>query len=944
MKKNLLQSWQAYQIRAHTNQVRIPQDSSFLHALWLVLASSDYATHQFCLQPDLPINIAQEKHQQYTADFFKQEWLSFVDDIHDESSLMKALRQFRHKAITRIIWRELNHLCTFEEHLQELSDFADVCVQVTTDFLYDKACEQWGIPVNDKGESQPFVVIAVGKLGAQELNLSSDIDLIFAYPEEGTTSGPQRNITNQQFFTKIGQQLIKTLANITDDGFVFRVDMRLRPHGHSGNLVLTFNAIENYYQYQGRDWERYALIKARVITGTAPIAQKLLALLHPFVYRRYLDYGAFESLREMRDLVAAEVKRKPIKRNIKQGPGGIRQIEFLAQAFQLIRGGQHPQFQHPKLLIILKRINESGLLDDATCRDLEKAYIFLRQSEHRLQLMQDQQTHELPKTPLDRARLYFTMGFLSWAEYRVVLKRHTHHVETYFNTISSTPAAEKEVNIPKNEFDFIWSSLHEPDNLSMLESVGYQNPREIQQMLLNFKESRTCQNLKKHASKRLDKIMPVLILMIAKEDNPVLVMTRMLRLMQSIARRSAYLSLLLEKPKALAYLIKVAKTSEWILGQLCSYPVLLDELLSPPSLEEITDKKHLEEALNQRIGWLSLNDLEGQMDHLRQFKSACYLHVALLEMDKNQNNINVPLVLNNIAEIILHKVYDLSLDFMINHYQLQETQETLKAKIPFGIIAYGKLGAQELSYQSDLDLVFLYQTFDKKGLKSASKTMAYEEYSLRLAQRIIHMLSTHTSAGTLYDVDVRLRPGGSAGLLVSHFDAFNKYLHTQAWTWEHQALVKARLVIAPSTLYSEFEALRGAILTQVRNPLLLTKDIDLMREKMHEGHRYNKNEIKMVKGGLADIDFIAQYFLLLYANTTPSLINLRSSLEIVEELRAKERIPKENAILLIAALTCYQKHIRRKIFDRELSLDEDNEVKNYVQQVSQLWFDIFNSV
>ncbi len=971
MQKPLVNAWQRYRTACEQAAFSLPETIDFYHSLWHILASSDYVTNIFCQYVHLPIEFfndpsslraaASPRHPDImdTADKpryvgneklredFLQEWKSFALTVTDEASMMEALRHFRHKAITRIIWRDLLNLSSFSEHLQELSTLADVCVQIATDFIYQLSCQQWGTPCNEQGEPQLFVILAVGKLGGSELNLSSDIDLIFTYPEDGMTCNGSRKITNQQFFTKVGQQLIKALADITVDGFVYRVDMRLRPYGQSGNLVMNFNAIENYYQYQGREWERYALIKARVITGKPEHAKKLMSLLHPFVYRRYLDYGAFEALREMRELVANEVKRRLIKKDIKQGEGGIRQIEFLVQAFQLIRGGQNQQFQHQQLLVVLSRLAQSGYLDKNVCIELEKAYIFLRRTEHRIQMMHDHQTHVLPKLPLDRSRLYFTMGYQNWVDFQAALKRHLNNVSRHFNNISSTPnTLEKEAHYAHfDSFSHIWSCLDENETKKSLEKMGYKEADTIQHLLLQFKESRSCQRLKKHAISRLDKIMRVIIMMIAKKNNQVLLMTRMLRLMQSIARRSAYLALLLEKPQALAYLINIAQESEWVLEQICTYPVLLDELLSPPLLREVIDKSMLEHELEQRINWLPVNDLEGQMDHLRQFKLACFLHVATLEIFKTQKSIDIPHVLNDITEVILTKVYDLSLDFMLSHYGIKENANEMKQKIPFGIIAYGKVGARELNYASDLDLVFLYDMVDDKGIESHQKTMTAADFSLRLAQRIIHMLSTHTASGTLYEVDVRLRPAGSAGLLVSPILAFAKYLREQAWTFEHQALVKARMVAGPQILEAAFEELRAEILTKKRSPEILRNEISEMRLKMHEQHRQQrKNELKLEKGGLTDIEFIVEYFMLSKSRECPSLLTQRSSVPLLQLLIDYQLMETNDATGLISAYTHYQMLLRRKICQPDFEIGSDAQLQTHLQNVRDIWNKIFNSV
>ncbi|OJV90594.1 MAG: hypothetical protein BGO43_06105 [Gammaproteobacteria bacterium 39-13] len=946
MQKPLLRHWQQYCLAAEQIQYAIPTDTAFLHAFWKVMALSDYCAQVFCTNVEYPHEFYQQAfNRSYSHQDFRIEWSAFAQAVTDESSLMQNLRRFRHKAISRIIWRELLSLCTFAQHLEELSALADVCVQLTVDYLYQQLIQEWGIPCNEKNEGQHFVVLAVGKLGASELNLSSDIDLIFTYPEEGMTQHQSVRKTNDAFFTRIGQQLIKVLTEITADGFVYRVDMRLRPHGKSGKLVMNFDALENYYQYHGREWERYALIKARPITGTEEEGKHLLSLLQPFVYRRYLDYGAFDALREMRELVANEVKRRRIKKDLKQGPGGIRQIEFLVQAFQLIRGGQNPQFQHRQLMIILARLAKSGYLAENVCNELEKAYLFLRRCEHVIQMMHDSQTHQLPRDPTDRSRLYYAMNYQNWTALQKELKIHTARVLKHFDMISATPNSfvkEVEGSYALEQI-LVWSKLEDVETLKTLEKIGYKQAAEVEAQLLQFKNGRLCQGLKKHARERLDKIMPLLIIMLAKKKSPLVLLTRMLRLMQAIGRRSAYLALLLERPQALSYLINIVEKSEWILEQLCSYPVLLDELLSPPRLHDITDKAFLANELEQRLNWLPTNDLEAQMDHLRQFKLACFMHLATFEM-LTELSIDIPLVLNDITEIILAKIYDLSLNFMITHYHLRESVEEIKQKIPFGIIAYGKLGARELNYASDLDLVFLYNATDTDLIIGQEKNLTSAEFSLRLAQRIIHMLSTHTSCGTLYEVDVRLRPGGSAGLLVSPFDAFSRYLHQNAWTFEHQAIVKARMVIGPKIFEEIFEKLRATILCLARDDASLRHDIVTMRDKLHEHHFERKDQLKITKGGLSDIDFIVQYHVLRFARMYPSLLLERSTLKIIQQLMQDQLIEYEDGELLVSAYSYYQFLVRRKILQPEFELNSSTHLMHYLQSVCLIWDKFFQNV
>lgn len=928
--------WQQYCREAQLAGITLSQDKTFLNGLWRVLALSDYAGQVFCAHPHYPLEFhAVKKNKEISATDLHKIWRFYASEVKDEITLMSQIRQFRHRVLTQILWRELLGQRSFLKHLQELSLLADVSIQIATQYIYESLAKQWGTPCNSQGIAQPFMVIALGKLGGEELNFSSDVDLMFTYPEEGMTDSLR--CTNEQFFTKVGQQLIKVLGEVTEEGFVYRVDMRLRPHGQSGNLVMNFAALEGYYQYYGRDWERYALIKARVVTGPLPYAEKLEALLSPFIYRKYLDYGAIEALREMRDLIANEVKRRSLQNDLKLGPGGIRQIEFLVQVFQLIRGGREPQFQHRQLLVALGRLAESGYIENVVFDHLRNAYLFLRICEDRIQMMHDTQTAQLPEGS-DRARLFYAMNFAQWEDFYNTLNTHLQRVMQAFKLIFAVPKPIINVNQSQR---LLWSQIDDPGAPKILQSLGYFPGEEAQIKLMQFKNSRLCQNLKKHASTRLDKMMPLVISMVAATNPSIVLLSKMLRFVQSLVRKSAYLALLIERPNALAYLIKLCDASEWILEQLCAYPVLLDELLSPPSWKEISEKEFLAKALEVRMRWLANDDLESQMDRLREFKLACYLHFAAHEIFEKEI-IDIPLAINELTEVILAKIYELSLQFMISHYQLKENVQKIKEKISFGIVAYGKLGAKELNYASDLDLVFLYAAKDEEVVLQGRVALNAGEFSLRLAQRIIHMLSTHTTSGKLYEVDVRLRPGGSAGLLVSQFPAFRKYLFVHAWTFEHQALVKARVVVGSSIIKKHFEKLRTQILFLRRDPVILKKDIKEMREKMLSQWHSKENILKQGAGGLADIEFIVQYAVLHWANAYPLLSSKRNTIKILQQLSDYQLLSEAEAELLVTAYLDYQQIIRRKILQPEYDFINQPILSHHQQAVIALWDHVFN--
>ena len=915
------QNWQQYFLAASNQQYDIPNDIEFLKALWRVLALSDYASHVFVRHVRYPELINQSlKDPALTQLAAELSWQAYAKDVMDQQSLMQALRHFRQFHLTHILWRDIVALESFNSQLESLSILADTIIQETVNILYAWLVNEWGTPQNDKNEQQYFLIVALGKLGGKELNFSSDIDLLFTYPFSGMTFGKERVISNEQFFTKLGQKFIKVLTEVTADGFVYRVDMRLRPHGQGGNLVMNFSALENYYQYQGRDWERYALIKARVITSVNS-GEKLIALLQPFVYRRYLDYGAFSALRNMKDLVDMEVKRRNKEKDLKLGKGGIRQIEFLVQAIQLIRGGREPKFREQNLLKTLKLIVNAGYIEQVDYQELTDAYLFLRKTEHRIQMIHDAQTHALPKNIIDRARLTMMMGFDDEKAFKRLLKKHTDQVVKHFNLITATPrhfASETVLNSPLH-YKFLWSELHDKEgSISTLHKIGYHAPHEMWEQLRLFKESRLIQSLKKQASSRLDEVVPALLVLLAKEPNPLVLLSRMLRLLLSIVRRSAYLALLIERPQVLKYLVSICGVSEWVLTQICSYPVLLDELLSPPSWEEMTSRHYLEQMLSDRMKWIDANDLESQMEQLRQFKLGCFLSLAALELLTEQS-LDIARALSDITEVILAEVYYVSLEFMIKHYEMKSSIQEIVQQVPFAIVAYGKLGARELNYASDLDLVFLFDASDESKILQGKTALTPAEFSLRLAQRIIHMLNVPTATGVLYEVDVRLRPGGSAGLLVSHLNAYRTYLHQHAWTWEYQALIKARAIIGPESLRQGFEDCREKVLSVKRSSFQLAKDIVQMREKIH-GHRVNPKQmdIKTMPGGIADIEFMVQYLVLKFAHDFPELLKERSTVNLLSLLSEGKLLDENISSQLLSLYLQYQVCLRRHILQSEI--------------------------
>ncbi|MDH3832476.1 MAG: bifunctional [glutamate--ammonia ligase]-adenylyl-L-tyrosine phosphorylase/[glutamate--ammonia-ligase] adenylyltransferase, partial [Gammaproteobacteria bacterium] len=677
------------------------------------------------------------------------------------------------------------------------------------DYLGRQALERLKIPA--KKFTPALVVLGMGKLGARELNFSSDIDLIFAYPD-GETVWKKRRQTPEEFYLQLGQQLIRLLDEQTEHGFVFRVDMRLRPYGDSGPLVANFDALADYYQLHGREWERYAMIKARAVAGPAEPARELMKMLRPFVYRRYLDFGAFDSLRSLKEQIVREVERKGLQDNIKLGPGGIREIEFIAQAFQLVRGGRQLILQQRGVLDILDALAVLDYLPVYASMQLAEAYSFLRRTENRLQAWDDQQLHTLPEDEPGRVRLAFAMGFPDWEDFRAELDRHRQLVQEHFEQVFADPATRVDDANSKHTPGLaeVWrDEAGQEGSLDALSAAGFEEAGEVLRWLQTFREGSVTHYLGEQGRQRLDELMPLVLNAAAAEAQSLNVLKCMGDLLEAVAGRTTYLTLLVENPMALSQLSQLCGASSWVASLLSRHPILLDELLDPRALYDPLDKAGLQGVLEVQLAGLPPDDLEQQMDQLREFRQASVLHVAAADIVTGLAVEKVGDHLTFVAEAVLEKVVQLAWNHLLERYgppaymlhgKLREAQ--------FGIIAYGKFGGLELGYGSDLDIVFLHDSSGNEQHTAGPQVIDNGEFFTRLSQRIIHILNTYTSAGILYEVDMRLRPNGASGLLVSSLDAFAEYQRRSAWTWENQALVRARVVTGGGEIVRQFERIR----------------------------------------------------------------------------------------------------------------------------------------
>jgi [glutamine synthetase] adenylyltransferase / [glutamine synthetase]-adenylyl-L-tyrosine phosphorylase len=868
-----------------------------------------------------------------------------LDGVADDATLKARLRHARQREMLRLAWRDLAGLADLGEVVATLTELAEVCTDEALKHLHGWACTKYGVPRGEhSGASQQLVVLGMGKLGGRELNFSSDIDLVFTYPEDGSTDG-DRSLSNHEFFVRLGQALIGALSDQTGNGFVFRVDMRLRPNGASGPLALSFDAMEHYYQTHGREWERYALIKVRPVAGDIAAGAELLARLKPFVFRKYFDFGAVEAIRSMKAMIAREVERKGMQGNVKLGRGGIREIEFIAQALQLIRGGREPQLQEPALLRVLPLLVASGHMQAQQERELAAAYVFLRNTEHRLQMVEDRQTQLLPVDDKERVRLAFASGFADWAAFEQVLSRHRRCVQEAFAQLFAAAPGEAE---PGTEAGLaaVWLESVDKDAAQrLLGEAGYSDPETALALLEGLRSGGAYESFSAEGRARMDRLAPLLIAEVARAPDPLTTLTRIVNLLEAIGRRSTYLALLIENPMALTHLVKLCAASPWIAGWIGRHPILLDELLDPRALYEPLSKELLADELQSRLAHIPAEDEELQMEILREFRHGHVLRVAAADIAGigGEAPENVGQHLAWIADTVITESLELGNRTLSARHGRPRCPDR-DVEPGFAVIGYGKLGSLELGYASDLDIIFVYEGCEE-GVTDGQRALPNEAYFARLGQRLIHVLTTRTAGGILYEVDMRLRPSGKSGPLVSTLAAFRHYQLTQAWTWEHQALVRARPVAGSANVREEFGRIRAEILCLRRDPAKLSRDVVEMRGRMAEGHPGATDpvrfDLKHDRGGIVDIEFMVQYAILRWAADHPRLAAHTDNIHILQALAAAGLFGGEVAETLIGAYRRYlsMEH-RTKLMERGSTVD-CAELGDLPERVRRVWDEVF---
>jgi len=875
----------------------------------------------------------------------------FLNDAKNEADYCTKIRNFRNEMMLRIAIRDLGGICGFKETVADLSYLACICLEKTISWLEQDMDAKFGQPCDETGRRVRLIVLGMGKLGAFELNFSSDIDLVFSYSRHGKTKGGKHSITNDEYFLEQCRRLVRIFSMVTPDGFVFRVDTRLRPFGDSGPLVICSEAMVEYYENHGRQWERYALLKASAVAGDIEEGNTLLESLKPFIYRRYIDYSTVDSLKEMKAMILAEQAGRTGTYNVKLGPGGIRDIEFVVQTFQLIKGGRIKALQVRPLLDALDVIKRLKLLDENTCTSLGKAYVFLRTVEHRLQEYDDRQVQTLPEDKRRRQLLSLSLGFDSWAKFHKVYSEHTNKSAKVFRGLfeekreagqtSETCRPHKTV-----EAMMIWSDPLDDKARRGLSSLGFSAPDKMGKLLSSFKESKKVKALSGQVREIIDTLVPSLIEVSTTTPNPDKALEAGLNIFEAVLKRSIYLVLLNQHPSALRHLVYLCSRSRMVAELLRRQPILLDELVSGATLFRSYSKNNLKELLDTSLSAISPNDLEHWLDEIRRFKKAHILRIAATQLRGMIDAFRVGIELSNLAEVCLDAVFNRAWKDLSEKGPDFVRKCRNFASGGLAVVAYGKLGSKEMNYSSDLDLVFLYD-HKKFGNLTVGEQANLGYFYSRLIQRAIFLVSARTSQGILYEIDTRLRPNGSQGILVSTLSTFEHYQHEKAWTWEHQALIKARFLAGDNVCGMAFEKIREKVLGKKRQLVHLKTDIIEMRNKITKALSPKLKEkglfhIKKSPGGLTDIEFIVQYLVLAHAYREAALLQFRDNRTLIKVLEDLGLLTRIQAKKLSEPLRFYQEQISLKALDLEEAVVASADIYHVRQGVLETWDQVFS--
>lgn len=896
--------------------------------------ASNYALHQIQRTPEMIDRLLEL--ERFTLD---SQIINLVtEEKIDLDHVKQQLRLYRHQKLVEIIYLDVVASNPLEMTLLHLSDLAD---QLIGDAL--NACQQHlsakhGQPLENNAEAMQLNIIAMGKLGGRELNFSSDIDLICCYDSGGELSG-YGQLSYQEYFSRLVRSFNQTLSETTADGFVYRVDLRLRPWGESGPVVLSHSALEHYYQLHGREWEQYAMVKARVLTGSENSRNYLASMLRPFVFRKYHDYRVFDGLATLKAKIDAQAKSRGMRVNIKVGPGGIREIEFFVQAFQILKGGRNHQLQRSGIFDCFVALEQHKIVDSITLQKLRAAYCFLRQLENRIQMFEDQQTHDLPENTTQQMRIAATMGFNDWNALVAQLQLHRDQVSLCFNDLFKQDVESKPELVIDDSFA---ESIDGDRQWEFIDKADLDDTHELNQSLNRFLQSKSWSYMSARAKQRFTTLLPGLLKTIRNSNHQGELFDRFMRLFSAIAGRSVYFELLYQNQRLLEKLASLFDKSAWIAAEVSQYPMLLENLIHSGD-EQRFDKSTLHQRLQQQLANIE-GDTELELDSLRLFKREQTLEIASAELAQEIDARQVSHYLCDLAEVVLEAVYRLASKALQNQYGIPEcVEETIRREANFAIIGYGKLGGLEMHYQSDLDIIFLHDSGGEHQHTSGEKCIENSVYFARLAQKIISMTSVLTASGKLYEIDSRLRPEGSSGLLVSSTQAYLRYQLEKAWTWEHQALVRARLVAGNPSLQPEFNEIREQVLKISRDKLQLRKEIVEMRERIYQAKRPPEGErkdLKQSRGGMVDIEFLVQYWVLADANKIGSERLYSDNISLLNELFRLNLITGSQS-QLVEIYQTYHRLLHESVLQNQSAEVDATEITEHVGLVVSCWNDCF---
>ncbi|MEF8792262.1 bifunctional [glutamate--ammonia ligase]-adenylyl-L-tyrosine phosphorylase/[glutamate--ammonia-ligase] adenylyltransferase [Thiohalorhabdus sp.] len=828
-----------------------------------------------------------------------------VAGVNGQEAFQAALRRARQWLLVRIAFRDLAGWSDFATTSGELTATAEACLEASVAFAIEAQRERFGTPRLTDGSEATVTILGMGKLGGGELNFSSDIDLIFVHSGDGETDG-KRSLDNAGFFTRVARLAIQALSEATPDGFAFRIDTRLRPYGDGGPLVVPVGALEQYYQLHGREWERYALVKARPVAGDLPQGDALLRDLEPFVFRRYLDFGAVEAVRDLKVQIQRQVNNRRHRHDIKLGRGGIREVEFIVQAFQLLHGGRHFELHERPTLTILEHLRALELLPDRDIDNLRSAYLFLRELENHLQMVDDKQTQRLPEDPEDHSVIAASLGFDGSEAFLEALEAHRERVQEAFD---QTFAAPQTAHPEEEPLEQLWRGDMDPQRAKeALAEHGYLQPERALETLDQLRQAKSLQRLTRTGRDRLDRLMPLVIGAAGNTPAPTTALARMVEVLEAIGGRTTYFALLAENPVALSQVVRLCGGSSFLARFLGHHPMLLDEILDPEDLYACRIRASRQATLERELD--TTRDLEDQLNALRRFKNIEVLHLAARDLQGHATLAEISRGLTDVAELTLDKALELAWDELTERYGEPRCTDAGEARTAgFGIMGFGKLGGGELGYGSDLDLVFLH---DSRGEDqhtsggSQGQSLDNTRFFARLGQRLIHFVTTLTAEGALYSIDMRLRPGGKSGALVASLNHFRDYQMEQAWVWEHQALIRGRPIAGSPAVGNAFDRIRGEVLTAPRGSEALAREVRVMRGRMLAEHasRVGVFNVKQDRGGLVDIEFLIQSLCLRYAHDYPDLV-------VPPEKTPRRRDSGDSAVLASsnrAALTALAEH------------------------------------